>query len=142
MKPSKRITSLFGLLASAVFGMSAIFPLLEGCRPREIPPPSKTGAISVNLGLGAGSDVPYDCGRSSGGTVTIVSASGQPYSQVYSFSGFSDKTSPACQTSLLFGNLQPGLYTIRDSYGANCQKQVTAGQSITCYIRTDTGTCQ
>ena len=109
--------------------------------PPPPPPPPSTGTLLVSLGFGAGyPGCTYACQGS--GTVTVSSATGSTHSQRYSYSGTCSSTSPACSTHVTFSQLQPGLWNIQDSVsGANCQKQVTAGQFTTVTIREDR-TCQ
>lgn len=105
-------------------------------------PPPKTGALSISLGFGAVTSPGYSCTGSA--TVTISSGTVGNHSQTYAFSGISSITTPpACTTAVIFTNLEPGLWHITDLFsGANCYKQIAAGQITSATIRIDGRICQ
>lgn len=97
------------------------------------------GTIAVSMGFGAVTSTPYQC--SGQGTVTLKSnnASVPSVKQNFSYSGYSSNTSPACQTTLTFQNLQPGNWSATDGR-QTCSTSLTAGQYQT--IKIWNGICQ
>lgn len=120
------------------------FLVLGGCVwPGTTVPikPSTTGILVVNIGFGASAASGYEC--KGNGTVRISSASGASQNQLFSFSGISSSSSPACNTAVTFSNLNPDTWTVQIvPVGIACSKQVVANNITTATIRVDGGTCQ
>ena len=128
------------LLAVTAAGIFAIVASGGGGGGGGTPIPATTGAISVSMGFGAVSTPPYQC--TGGGSVTITpvaltgtAGNGATQTTPYSYSSLSSTTSnePACQQSLLFGNLRPGSWRVSDGT-TTCSANVVAGQSTTVKI--------
>jgi hypothetical protein len=147
LKDTNSVVSSFRWVAVAGVGLLAILGG-SGCNSKRSnggtsSTASTTGKLSVRLGFGAVTSTPYKC--TGEGTMTMKSSSGETKSKKYAYSGFSSTTpnSPACSTTVMFDDLQPGKWNIE--VGAiKCpgQVEVKAGKLATATFQNEGGGCQ
>ena len=110
--------------------------ILRGCVGAGIAVPTKpstTGILVVNIGFGASTASGYEC--KGNGTVRVSSTSGASQDQLFSFSGISSNSSPACNTAVTFSNLNPGTWNIQIvPVGISCPKQVCNLKEYTWFV--------